>query len=96
MSRLTVSVDHTEALDYAAAASNLGDVDGPSIEAYILDYIGNPSIERVGKGRLDTISQLIVKLDPVFAFHSKDLHQNVRGKFISFIFGKLGFIPILW
>ena len=93
MSRLSVSVDPAEALKYAAAASELGDVDGSSIEAYILDYCsnGNPSREKIGRDRLNTASQLLVKLDPIFAFHSNDLQQNVRSGFISFIFGKYDF-----
>ena len=85
MSRLSVSVDPAEALEYAAAASKLGDVVSSSIEAYILDHRcnGNPSREKIGRDRLDTAPQLLVKLDPIFAFHSNDLQQNVCSRFIS-------------
>ena len=76
----------SEAFQHAASASSLGDITSPALEAYILDNNSLTSDSLVGRDRLGTISQLIIKLDPTYAYHANGSHEKQK-KFISFIFG---------
>ena len=89
LAKLSLSVNPNEALLHAETATSLGDISSPALEAFILDYYNcGSSTGVVGTDRLGTISQLILKLDPAFAFKVNCL-QNNQKRFITFIFGEL-------
>ena len=70
LSRLVASSDPDQALIFASKASELGDIGAPALQAYMIDYGRASSGSLIGKERLSTISQLIVKLDPVYAYNA--------------------------
>ena len=82
-----MATDPTLALSYASKAANMGDLAAPRIQAYLVDYCGAESTEIVGHERLSTISKLIVKLDPVYAYNArKELECQIS--FIKVLNGK--------
>ena len=76
LARLSCETNPREALNHATTAVSLGDIAAPAIQSYILDHstLGPSSI--MGKDRLSTISQLIAKLDPVFAFNASSTQHT--------------------
>lgn len=67
-----MATDPTLALSYASKAAKMGDLAAPKIQAYLVDFCGAESTDLMGHERLSTISQLIVKLDPVFAYNARN------------------------
>ena len=77
-----------QSLDYATTASKLGDLAAPALQAHLLDYGGATSPTSMGKGRVRTISQLIAKIDPTFAYNASTSQPVGKSGFIRFLTGK--------
>ena len=75
------------ALKYAIQASKLGDQKAVVLHAEILDsgLVHDP--EHISTERAQLISQLLVKLDPVFSSNAVDSESIQRSGFIQFIEG---------
>ena len=80
--------DPKQALLYAQKATSLGDTSSKSIEATILD--NNPSLapHQHSLSRLQTISTLISKVDPVFAFNAAAVDKIRNSGFITHLSGE--------
>ena len=89
MSRLTMTSDPQQSLIYASTATQLGDTEAPCLQASLLDHGGAVSSTTMGRDRLRTISQLIAKIDAVFAFNAPTSNQLRECGFIKFITGIL-------
>lgn len=94
LSRLFASAHPNQALLYATTASELGDIGAPAIQAHMIDYGMATSCSLIGKDRLSAISQLIVKLDPVYAFHANTLASVKETCFIKHLIGNGGYISL--
>ena len=78
----------TEAFELATEATKLGALQAPRLQAHLLDYAGATTQGPVGKDRLLAVSQLIVKLDPVFAFHVTGSESIRNTGFVNFLTGE--------
>ena len=83
-----MNTNPSEAYAHATDATKLGDLEAPSLQAHLLDYGGAPSDGPVGKDRLLAVSQLIVKLDSVFAFHATGSETIRNTGFVKFLTGE--------
>jgi F420-0:gamma-glutamyl ligase-like protein len=88
MSRLTMVSNPQQSLDYATTASKLGDLAAPALQAHLLDHGGATSHTTMGKDRVRTISQLMAKIDPTFAFTASTSQPVGKSGFIGFLTGK--------
>ena len=87
MSRLTMACDPQQSLAYATTASKLGDLAAPALQAHLLDHGGAVSPTTMGKDRLYTISQLIAKVDPIFAYNAQTVQPLRKSGYIRFLTG---------
>ena len=77
------------ALKHATYAAELGDIEGASVHAAILDkYSCHPS-SHTSATRARLISQLISRLDPCFAYHASQSEKLKGCGFIQFTTGVL-------
>ena len=80
--------DPKQALLYAQKATTLGDTASKLIEATIHDLHPQLDPTQHSFNRLQTISTLISKLDPVYAFNT-DSHERIRTSgFITHLSGE--------
>lgn len=74
---------------YAQQGTALGDNISASLQSHLLDYSGKPLSRSMGTDRVQTISRLLAKLDPVFSFHVLKSEEIKNLGFIQFISGNL-------
>ena len=90
LSRLASRTDPDQALVYASAAAGMGDTSSIAVQAHLLDHAGANSPDKsVGEHRLLTISQLIAKLDPVYAFNAPRTEAVMRSGFANQLTGRI-------
>jgi hypothetical protein len=87
--------DPKKALTYAQKASTLGDISAKHIEAAILDIDPSLETQKSSLTRLQTISSLISKIDPSFAYNSTSCEKIRKSGFIAYLTGKIDFFS-LW
>ena len=80
--------DPQESLVFANTAAKLGDLAAPALQAHLLDHGGATSCTIMGKDRLHTISQLIAKIDPSYAFNASTSQPLRESGYIRFLTGK--------
>ena len=89
LSRLTVATDPDSSLSYATTALKLGDAGATGIQAHLLDYCNLTTADLMGRERLSTISNLIAKLDPVYAYNSTILKSVKETGFVNQLIGNI-------
>ena len=87
LARLYLDTNPAKSLAYANHASTLGDIPATSVHADILDAGKAPDSAQVTATRLRKISQLLAKLDPIFAFNVGRTERIKKSGFITFITG---------
>ena len=83
--------DPKKTLTYAQKASSLGDISAKHIEAAILDIDPSLDPQKSSLARLQTISSLISKIDPYFAFNAASCEKTKKSGFITYLTGKIDF-----
>ena len=68
----------------------MGDSSSVALQAHLLDYAGAISPDNsVGEHRLLTISQLVAKLDPVYAYNAPVCESIMRSGFSKHLTGTI-------
>ena len=86
---LFASSDPNKAFLYATTAAELGDVGAPALQAHMIDYGGISSPSFIGRERLSAVSQLVVKLDPVYAYYATKLASVKETCFTKHLIGNI-------
>ena len=86
--------DPNKSFAFAQQAAVLGDPSSDKLKSELLDYKGADHSAQMGQARVQTISQLISKLDPVYSFNSLRSEELRKIGFMTFLSGKFHFIQI--
>jgi hypothetical protein len=78
----------SKSLEFGLQAESLGDPCSLQLQSELLDYKGAHHSGQMGKNRVQTISQLISKLDPVFAFHCTKSSEIRQTRFVKYLTSK--------
>ena len=87
LGRLYSDRDASLAVHYSQLATGLGDVKADAVHAAVLDAIHPQGQDHVSRARLHLVSQVLVKLDPVFSYNSLKSESIRQSGFILFILG---------
>ena len=80
-----MDTDPRKSLEFARQAESLGDPCSLQLQSELLDYKGAHHSGQMGKTRVQTISQLISKLDPVFAFNCTKSTEIRKTGFVKYL-----------
>ena len=83
-----MDTDPRKSLEFARQAESLGDPCSLQLQSDLLDYKGAHHSGQMGKTRVQTISHLISKLDPVFAFNCTKSAEIRNTGFVKYLTSK--------
>ena len=89
LARLLTVSNPNAAYNYAEKAVSLGDSAAILIKKDLLDSGKVVLSDQISSSKLLIISQLLCKLDPIFAYNAESLIVDKRKDFITFITGRL-------